>query len=171
MIYSFDQSNRGIISPEGPVAFNSSGVLYGTTALGGDPNCQGGYGCGVIFQLSRFLQKNKPWTYSTVYDFKGGNDGIEPTGYMAFDSKDNLYSTTNRGGEAQGGIAFRLKPGTENSTSWTETVLHWFPKTKKDGFDPIGGLTWGKWGELYGVASEGGIGCQTGCGTVFVISP
>ena len=57
--------------------------------------------------------------------------------------------------------------------AWTVTVLHRFPENKKDGYDPAEGLTWGKWGDLYGVAPYGGInGClEFDCGTIFELQP
>ena len=171
VIYSFDESNEDIISPEGPVAFDSSGNLYSTTPLGGDLNCQGGNGCGVVFELAVPAQKGGVWTYSTLYAFDG-SDGNQPVGYMVFDNKGNLYSTTYLGGEEQGGTAFRLSP-TTGGGAWTETLLHWFPDGNKDGYEPAEGLTWGKWGYLYGVAPDGGgTDCLGyGCGTVFELHP
>jgi uncharacterized repeat protein (TIGR03803 family) len=169
VLYSFDTANYDIISPEGPVAFDTSGNLYGTTPLGGDLNCQGGYGCGVVFELAPPREEIRAWTYTTLYEFQGSNDGIDPQGYMVFDSQENLYSTTYGGGKTLGGTAFRLSP---SGGSWTETELHWFPENKKDGSEPAEGLTWGKWGDLYGVAPYGGgTGCYFGCGTVFELQP
>ncbi len=170
VIYSFDESNDDIISPEGPVTFDSSGNLYGTTPIGGDLNCQGGNGCGVVFELSAPAQKDGIWTYSTLYAFEG-SDGAEPEGYMVFDNQRNLYSTASQGGGGAG-TAFRLSSPTGGG-AWTATVLHHFPDNKKDGFDPAEGLTWGKWGDLYGVAPYGGInGClEFDCGTVFELQP
>jgi len=162
VIYSFNESNDDIISPEGPVAFDSSGNLYGTTPLGGDPDCQGSLGCGVVFELS-----TPSWTYKTLYEFQGGNDGIDPQGYIVFDSKGNLYSTTTRGGGGKGysGVAFELSPSSTGG-AWTETVLHRF-------IAPLGGgsnygLTWGKWRYLYSATQSGG---KYYDGAVFELQP
>lgn len=162
VVYSFDQSNDNIISPEGPVLFDSSGNLYSTTFTGGDPNCDGGFGCGVVFELSY-----PDWTYSTLYAFQGGEDGIAPMGNMVFDAQRNLYSTTPYGGGGRGysGIAFQLAPPA-NGNNWSETVLHRFRSYVDDG--PAWGVTWGKWGDLYGVADYTG---PVGNGTVFEVSP
>jgi uncharacterized repeat protein (TIGR03803 family) len=169
VLYSFDQSNDGIISPEGPVTFDKSGKMYGTTALGGDLNCQGGFGCGVVFALSPPDKKEGAWSYATLYAFQGGSDGIDPSGYMVFDSAGNLYGTTQYGGEPNGGIVYRLKLLAYNDGVWTETVLHAFTGSNGDGDLPVSGLTWGKWLDLYGLTAEGGL-CQT-CGTVFQRQP
>jgi len=39
--------------PQTGVIVDSAGNIYGTTAAGGDLNCNGGYGCGTIYKLSR----------------------------------------------------------------------------------------------------------------------
>jgi uncharacterized repeat protein (TIGR03803 family) len=160
VIYSFNEYNDDIISPEGPVAFDSSGNLYGTTPLGGDPNCQAGLGCGVVFELS-----TPTWTYQTLYEFQGGDDGINPQGYIVFDSKGNLYSTTTEGGGGKGDsdVAFELTPSSIGG-AWTETVLHRFIGAP----GPNSGLTWGKWGELYGATWLGG---KYDDGSVFELQP
>jgi uncharacterized repeat protein (TIGR03803 family) len=171
VLYSFDQSDNDIISPEGPVTFDTTGNMYGTTALGGDLNCQGGFGCGVVFELSPPAKKGKSWSYATLYAFQGGNDGIYPTGYMVFDSAGNLYGTTQTGGgKTSAGTVYRLSPPGGSGGAWTESVLHGFTGSNDDGALPVG-LTWGKWSDLYGVTEGGGIGCQSGCGTAFEIRP
>ena len=173
VLYSFDSSNDDIASPEGPVALDSSGDLYGTTPIGGDLSCQAGTGCGVVFELAPPAKKDGTWTYSTLYAFQGGNDGIFPSGYMVFDSQESLYSATEQGGGGNNysGVAFRLSPP-GNSNTWTETVLHHF--IAGSGGGPDDGLTWGKWGDLYGVTiTGGGSGCYAGqgCGAVFELRP
>lgn len=161
VVYSFDQSNNYISRPEGPVAFDSSGNLYSTTLAGGDQNCQGGFGCGVVFELT-----SPNWTYSTLYEFQGGNDGVEPQGYIVFDSQGNLYSSTGiGGGNGYAGIAFQLTPPS-GGDGWSETILHRFPAGLNGG--DFEGLTWGKWGDLYGV-TWGSRKPQDG--TVFEVSP
>jgi uncharacterized repeat protein (TIGR03803 family) len=160
VVYSFDRSNNNIISPYGPVAFDSSGNLYSTTFTGGDQNCDGGFGCGVVFELAY-----PGWTYSTLYEFEGGKDGVEPQGYIVFDSQGNLYSTTAEGGgKDDAGVAFRLTPSSNGY--WMETVLHRFFAAVDGG--PDEGLTWGKWGNLYGVTLTGG---KLQWGTVFEVRP
>jgi len=171
VLYSFDPSNDDIIRPEGPVTIDQSGNLYGTTVSGGDLNCQGGFGCGVVFELSP--QQGGTWTYANLYSFQGGSDGGIPSGYIVIDGKGSLYSTTQAGGGGTGyaGIAFKLSPPVQQGDPWTETVLHSF-KAPEDSGDN-GGLIWGKWGDLYGVTYFGGTrGCQRkGCGTVFELQP
>jgi uncharacterized repeat protein (TIGR03803 family) len=170
VVYSFDRGTNMGSNPEGPVTFDQSSNLYGTTAFGGDLNCQAGYGCGVVFELSP--QAGGTWAYTNLYSFQGGNDGLVPTGYIVIDRKGSLYSTTQLGGGgSNAGIAFKLSPPVQQGDPWTETVLHSF-KAPDDSGDN-GGLIWGKWGDLYGVTYLGGArGCQReGCGTVFELQP
>jgi len=169
LLYSFNETNEDITVPEGPVTFDGSGNLYGTTAYGGDLNCAGGFGCGVVFELSPSLP-GQSWIYTTLYAFQGGSDGAVPTGYIVLDGNGNLYSTTQEGGGGNGGyagIAFRLSPPAQHGEAWAETILHRFQPP--GGVAPNDGLTWGKWGDLYGVTWYGGY-CQQ-CGTVFEVRP
>jgi uncharacterized repeat protein (TIGR03803 family) len=174
VLYSFDLNNNDIISPEGPVTVGSSGNLYGTTPLGGDLNCAGGLGCGVVYKLSPTTQKGRDWTYATLYAFTGGNDGANggfAGNALVFDDKGSLYGTTPSGYTLDGTL-FRLTPPVNGvATPWTENTLHGFTGKNGDGAVP-NGLTWGKWGHLYGVTMFGGMGCQDlGCGTAFELSP
>jgi len=163
VLYSFDPATNMGASAEGPVTFDGSGNMYGTTAFGGDLNCQGGYGCGVVFELT---EAGGTWTYANLYSFPGGNDGLNPGGYIVIDPKGRLYSTTQLGGGSNAGIAFRLSPPVQKGDPWTETVLHTFKGTDDEGDN--GGLIWGKWGDLYGVTYAGGV---YGAGTVFELQP
>lgn len=166
VVHSFVDPSDGA-RPTGPLTFDSAGNIYGTTYSGGDLSCQG-TGCGVVFELAPPNGRDGTWTYTMLYAFQGGNDGIGPEGCIVFDAKGNLYSTTIVGGVPLGGTAFRLSPPT-GGRAWTETMLHEFPANKKDGYEPAGGVTWGKWGDLYGVDFVGG-DCET-CGTVFELKP
>jgi hypothetical protein len=61
---------------------DAAGNLYGTTSIGGDPNCTGsfGEGCGTIFQLAPPAVQGGSWTETILYRFVGGTDGIGPGG-------------------------------------------------------------------------------------------
>jgi uncharacterized repeat protein (TIGR03803 family) len=168
VLYSFAQDGPMGSHPGGPVTFDASGNMYGTTAFGGDLNCSGGFGCGVVFQLT---EAGETWTYTNLYSFQCGSDGANPAGYMVVDNKGNLYSTTTVcGGGSDAGSAFKLTPPSQNGDPWTETVLHRF--VAPAGAGAVGGLVWGKWNDLYGVTYLGGTGCPTqGCGTVFELRP
>jgi uncharacterized repeat protein (TIGR03803 family) len=97
VLYSFDPGTNMGSHPDGPVTFDQSGNLYGTTEFGGNLNCSGGFGCGVVFELSP--QDGGTWIYTNLYSFQAGGDGAEPRGFIVIDGKGSLYSTTQVGGE------------------------------------------------------------------------
>jgi len=176
--------------PAGGLIVDASGNLYGTTAYGGSGVCillGGNVGCGVVYELSPPLQKGGQWSYSILYNFKGGSDGQYPTGDLVFDSKGNLYGATIYGGGygtcnapyyLYCGTVFKLSPPQKKGEAWTEQVLHSFAGGT-DGAGPNGGLVLDRTGAIYGTTyfggneageCSGGVG-GTGCGTVFKLRP
>jgi uncharacterized repeat protein (TIGR03803 family) len=112
-----------------------------------------------------------------LYAFHGSPDGQGPGGGLIFDSKGNLYGTTEDGGTgpctAGCGTVFELSPN--GSGGWTETILYNF-QGGNDGASPYAGLIFDKAGNLYGTTATGGGGtgspCDSiGCGTVFELGP
>jgi len=160
VLYSLDRGTDMGSNPEGPVTFDESGNMYGTTAFGGDLNCSGGFGCGVVFELSP--QTGGTWTYTNLYSFQGGSDGAEPMCLLVFDTNGNLYGTASTGFSVAGS-AFRLSPPATDGTAWTETTLHAFTAS-----GPGDGLARGKWHGLYGVTYSGG---KYNGGVVFELQP
>lgn len=92
-LYNFPQSaiRYGVVP--GSLVRDATGNLYGTTAQGGpgNLNCNGGSGCGTIFKLST------KGVLTTLCDFTGGSDGINPC-CLVIDKSGNLYGTTALGG-------------------------------------------------------------------------
>ena len=83
------------------VVMDSAGNLYGT-------NCTGGaYKWGSVFKLTR---SNGAWTYTSLHEFTGGDDGGTPFGNLSLDSNGNLYGTTYAGGLNGNGVVFELTP-------------------------------------------------------------
>ena len=162
VLYSFEPGTNMGAHPHGPVTFDESGNMYGATTIGGDLNCAGGYGCGVMFELSP--QEGGTWTYTNLYSLQGGNDGAGPESQLVLDGKGNLYGTSSGGYDGVAGSALRLSPPV-NGGGWTETTLYTF--TTESGGD-YGGLAWGKWHSLYGVTNAGG---TYQAGTVFELQP
>ncbi len=79
--------------------------------------------------------------------------------------KHRLFGTAIGGDSASGGgVAFELAP---SKTGYRETILHEF-SGGRDGFEPLGTLTLGKGGVLFGTTAEGGL---AGLGTVFKLRP
>ena len=169
LVYDFTAINQGV-APNGALARDASGTLYGTTAGGGynGGKCKKYYGCGVVYKLVGGAEQ-------VLYAFQGQSDGQEPNGGLILDSAGNLYGTTyHGGGDAKGrpGTVFMVTP------SGAETVLHKFAAFKGDGKLPTSGLLMDKKGNLYGTASEGGgkgsyapgYKCTDGCGVVYEIT-
>jgi uncharacterized repeat protein (TIGR03803 family) len=103
-----------------------------------------------------------------LFDFTLGGDGAYPTSGVIFDTKGNLYGTTENGGANFYGTAFQLM---HTKSGWTENVLYSFTNGS-DGAYPSGALVFDKAGNLYGTAVSGGAtSCSNGCGTVFELKP
>ena len=128
--------------------------LFGTAARGG------AYGQGTVYEIDPSVSKER-----TIYSF-GGPDGANPLGgLLAAGGK--LYGTTSGGGANALGTIFQVVLSTG-----AETTLYSFAGTNskvKDGAVPMGGLTDGGSGTLYGTTSQGG-GAEDG-GTIFGFVP
>jgi uncharacterized repeat protein (TIGR03803 family) len=145
---------------------SSNGVLYGTTAVGGNVSAcytYGGDGCGTLFKIDAHGHE------SLLYQFKGnfgsGNgDGQDPMGGVVSDAAGNLYGSTAYGGKYDYGTLFKI------TQRGNESVLYSF-SGGTDGGRPYSGAILDAAGNLYGVTYVGGnSGCLTGCGTVFELS-
>jgi uncharacterized repeat protein (TIGR03803 family) len=115
--------------------------------------------------------------FTTLYNFAGPPDGLEPYGGLIQDQAGNLYGTTYGGGDigcqdyyrTPGcGLVFKVNAG------GSETVLHRFTPGTKDGEYPFAPLLRDRYGNLYGTTIAGGTGdCASdglmGCGVVFEI--
>jgi uncharacterized repeat protein (TIGR03803 family) len=68
----------------------TAGVLYGTTAFGGDTTgACGAAGCGLLYRLALTGNLIEP-----LYTFQGGADESNPYGGVIFDIDGNLYGAT-----------------------------------------------------------------------------
>jgi uncharacterized repeat protein (TIGR03803 family) len=173
VLYRFKGGKTGAYPSAGLISVK--GVLYGTTAGGGDSGsgsggCSGNpaFGCGTVFSVSM------SGTQRALYRFKGGSDGWGPlAGLIAV--KGTLYGTTaNGGGSGCNGYGC----GTVFEVSTTGEgyrVLHSFAGGS-DGARPFAGLIHVN-GTFYGTTSAGGgssncaFNGATGCGTVFAVTP
>jgi uncharacterized repeat protein (TIGR03803 family) len=150
--------NFGSVANDGQSPLNGlllrSGILYGTTQLGGTNNN------GIVFQL---VQKNGSWNESILYEFNG-SDGSSPGG-LIFGAALELYGVTTLGGGANCacGTIFRLSPPALAGDPWQETMLYSFLR-HGDGATPFEPLWRDKLGNLYGTAAGGGV---NNAGTVF----
>ena len=86
----------------GAPVFDAAGNLYDTTV--GD----GPYRNGTVFKLT---PSNGGWTYTSLHDFTGGDDGAMPFAGLTMDAAGNLYGTTENGGTMYGqGVIFEVTP-------------------------------------------------------------
>lgn len=117
------------------LALDAAGNIYGL-AYGG---LTGGPNDGLVFKADA-----TPWHVSTIYTFKGGDDGAQPSGPFVLDSAGNIYGTAS-GGKSGYGVVFKITP------EGVESVLHTFT----DDSNPLG-LVMDESGNLYGVRQGGG---------------
>ena len=147
--------------PQGNLAVDKAGNIYGATSEGGDAEACPGFGCGVIFKISK---KGKE---TIVHTFLGP-DGAAPSGGVVLDAAGNLYGTTWAGGAHDNGSIFKL------DTTGKFTTLYSFTGGT-DGGLPFSSLTQDKAGNFYGTTNLGGLanGCDygSGCGVVFKLTP
>lgn len=135
-------------SPLGELVFGENRVLFGTASTGGR------FGEGTVFRLTR------NGGFSAVHHFKGirqtGSikDGSGPEGHLTFAEDGTLYGTTARGGNADAGTIFRIRPAGEGR--WVYSAIYHFAGDAEGGGTPRAGLTMDSAGELYGTAAEGG---------------
>jgi uncharacterized repeat protein (TIGR03803 family) len=161
VLYSFnpDHTKDGA-QPDGNVVMDRKGNLYGNCHTGS----RGSSG-GTVFKLT------PSGTEKVIYRFDDSHqqDGINPYATVVLDKKDNLYSTTNTGGAYNGGTVWKMTP------SGKETVL-WSLGNGTDGSWTTSGAALDAEGNIYGMTIFGGTGSctdgtQTGCGTVFKVTP
>ena len=156
VIYTFiaaDAATEGA-DPNGTLAIDSAGNLYGTTLRGG----KNGYG--TIYKLT--LQKSGAWTEKLLTSF--GTAAEYPFAGPVFDSAGNLYGTTTEGGQHNDGTVWKLTKGATGTYSF-KTVQYF---GGENGNTPDGNLVLDSSGDVYGTTYLGG---ASGLGTVFEVNP
>jgi uncharacterized repeat protein (TIGR03803 family) len=167
VLYTFRGETDGGL-PLAGLILDAEGNLYGTTSMGGELDCDAGFGCGTVFKL------DSAGNETVLYSFIGGIGGSSPQANLVRDAAGNLYGTTGAGGDLSClvggdgcGIVFKL-----HGTGQLD-VLHRF-HASGDGAYANAGLLLDRASGLYGPTSEGGdLNCNTGfgCGTIFEITP
>jgi uncharacterized repeat protein (TIGR03803 family) len=135
-------------NPEGTLARDAAGNLYGTTDSGGHSN-------GVAFVLTH---SSGSWKEKVLYNFATSETASSG---MILDAAGNLYGTTLGGGTFSDGTVYEIQPATG-----TFTILHSF--NGSDGNFPSGGLVFDPAGNLYGTTQIGG---SSGLGVAFQLVP
>ncbi len=151
-LYDFSGGAHDGWYPEGELALDAAGNLYGSTVNGGSGNCP--RGCGTIFKLT-------PSGNIAYLRFLKPTDGSGVFGKLLMDATGNLYGNAAGGGTNGRGTIFEI------TSSGQFIVLHSFNGSTEGG-NPQGGLVMGTNGSLYGVAVQGG---QNGVGTVYKLTP
>jgi uncharacterized repeat protein (TIGR03803 family) len=147
VLYSFMNLPTDGQYPQAGLISAKSGILYGTTAGGGNAAC----GCGTVFELRP--DSGGGWTETILYSFMGNSmgDGEFPYETLVMDPSGNLYGATIFGGGLLGdpgaGTVFKL------DNMGQETVLFRFPDGGK-GENPHSRLLWYA-GKLYGTTTFG----------------
>jgi uncharacterized repeat protein (TIGR03803 family) len=164
VIHTFEGKDGGPF-PDGWLARDYWGNLYGITGNGGSAVSSTNLGGGTIFKIGRSGEE------SVLYNFAGGKDGFTSNGSVIFDSLGNLYGATYFGGDTTDpacsavggcGVIFRFDPRGHY------TVLHTFKGT--DGANPQANLYMDQQGNIYGTTTAGG-DPTCDCGVVFKITP
>jgi uncharacterized repeat protein (TIGR03803 family) len=147
-------------NPQGALALDDAGNLYGTTLYGGDTACGYGNGCGTVYRID--AKGNETTLHRFTGRFTGPPDGQSPMAGVIVGGDGNLYGTTYNGGDGNFGTVFKV------DASGHESLLYSFGRYP-DGEWPSGGLVMDADGVIYGTTQEGGTGasCYGGCGTVF----
>jgi|SRR5580700_93961 uncharacterized repeat protein (TIGR03803 family) len=179
-LYSFGSFQDDGNNPYSALIAGPGGVLYGDTVNGGPIPCR----CGVVYEL---VPSGSGYTETVIHAFQGGSDGESPVGSLLLDQSGALYGTTPGGGASPAcsnpsyaggcGTVFKLTP---SGSGFTESVLYSF-QGGNDGAFPRGGVIADGTGALYGTTVYGGgtsaSGCasgsgyESGCGTVFKLTP
>jgi uncharacterized repeat protein (TIGR03803 family) len=151
ILYTFSNSNGGGFEPYSNLIADKDGNVYGTTSAGGAA------GYGTVFKLA------PGGTLTILHSFAGTpNDGSQPYAGLIADKAGNFYGTTDFGGSYGYGAVFKL------SADGTLTLLHSFPQSYSDGWQPQTRLVMDKTGNLYGTTLNGG---AQGDGAVFKVEP
>ena len=165
------------IQPQGPLAWDSAGNLYGNTIHGGiykyPTPCADDQGCGLVFQMRP--RPDGTWSYRILHWFGSFvGDGLLLNGGLLVDDQGNVYRSTGVGGPSGTGTVFELSPRPTGrkgqSIVYSEAQLYTFPNCSQ-GCGPFDVLTRDSAGNLYGAAGGGNTSCGGYCGVVYRLSP
>ena len=159
VLYDFNTSDPNGWQPNGNLEMDTNGNLYGTASFGGPYGPSASYG--TVFKLA-------PSGELTVLHGFNGTDGMYPYGNVVL-SKGNLYGTTYAGGAYNGGTVWEITRSGDFKTLWNLG-------NATDGKMSRSSVALDRNGNVYGTTAYGGgtdcqLDNQTGCGTVFKVTP
>lgn len=95
VLHNFTSSNGDGRIPNGGLAMDRRGNLYGATCYGGTT------GAGTVFKIDTSGNETVLHSFSEI-------EGLSPSGVLIMDKAGNLYGTTQLGGASGFGIVFKL---------------------------------------------------------------
>ena len=118
VLYSFTGGTDGA-RPQGGLAIDGAGNLYGTTSDGGVPNVY----CGTVFSLS---PSESGWTFTILHTFTGGKDGCSPQADVMYSGL--VYGTAAGDGCSGNGTLFWMTTsGGGYRANCFEGTTGWYP--------------------------------------------
>jgi uncharacterized repeat protein (TIGR03803 family) len=149
-IYTFPAFKAGS-GPEGTLALDKEGNLYGTTVGTGK-----GKSFGTVFELRPPLTRKKgaEWRKKVLYAFKGAanGDGANPFAGVTLDKDGDVVGTTLSGGLYSYGTVYELF--NFNDGSYGEAILA--SVANAGGINPYGGVILDNADSVYGTTTYGG---------------
>jgi len=163
VLFDFSSSDTGNgYTAYAPLTAGEGGILYGTTALGGDADG------GAVYSMTPPATAGAGWTEKVIYSFpRDTADGVELFYGLAVGPGGVLYGATVQGGPSNCGTVFELAPPSSEGAPWTESTIFLFD-CGEGGNAPRGTLAIGNRGQLYGVTQHRGSG---GAGLVYELRP
>jgi uncharacterized repeat protein (TIGR03803 family) len=158
VLYNFAGGFYNGAFPQNRLAIDSAGNIFGATVGGGnDWSNPAIHGWGVIYELS---PSGTGYTETVLHLFAANQ---RTTAGILLDKSGNLYGETGGGEPSSEGTIYEMRP---SSTGWAYRTIYNFAGGA-GGNVPIGDLTFGADGNLYGTTANGGDGCPAGCGVIF----
>ena len=143
-------------APDNALFIDDSGVLYGTTASGGDRLL------GNIFRLMPPALPGGEWTFEVLHSFGDAAKGQSPHSGLVPDGNGGFFGTAGAGGTSDCGLIYHFRPPVRAGADWTLKPLFSFAGGDGGGF-PYGELALKDgvlYGTTYGSDSADGLPCN-----------
>ncbi len=158
ILHDFDPVKDGLSFPNGALAVDKHGNVYGVAA-------GGAYSDTALYELTPGPDLAGSWKVTILHSFGGSGDGYGAVTGPVFDKAGNMYGMTTGGGDSSCGVIYKMTHGP--SASWTYTVLHNFVAAT-EGCQPEDRPTLDDKGNIYGTTIAGG---AYWAGTAFEFTP